>query len=111
MNQRLNPVMRVIALTLLAITGGLATAVPLLDAHEPFEGPGVEETHDSSRCSYRHDHNLCLLFQQSPAEAAPPSLLRPVAAPSLFRQTPRSTLIANAPRPARYSARAPPTLL
>lgn len=111
MDHRLRPLYRTIALALIALTGGLTAGVPLLDAHEPPEGPGIEETHDASRCGYQHDHSLCVVFQQSPAEAAFSSPFRPLAAPDLAIDAPGATNFAPAPSTALHSARAPPVLL
>lgn len=109
-DQRLNPLFRAIALALFALTGGLTAGVPLLDGHESPAEPGVEETHDGSRCSYQHDHSLCVVFQQSPAEAEFPSQVRPLSASELRADPPRTADIAAAPLTARHSARAPPFL-
>lgn len=111
MEYTLNPLFRAIALALFALTGGLTGGVPMLDAHEAPAEPGIEETHDSSRCSYQHDHNLCVVFQQSPAEAALLSPIKPLDAPVFRVEATQSADVATAPRTALQPARAPPVLL
>ena len=103
--------MRTIAVALFALTGGLTAGVPLLDAHEPADGPGIEETHDASRCSYQHDHSLCVVFQQSPAEATFASPFKPLAAPQVRIEAPPTADIATPTCTSRHPARAPPPLL
>lgn len=111
MEYRLNPLFRAIALALFALTGGLTAGIPMLDAHEAPAEPGIEGTHDSSRCSYQHDHNLCVVFQQTPAEVAFRSAPKPLEALAVRLDAPRSEGIATAPQTTRRSARAPPVPL
>ena len=109
MDHRLNLLYRTIALALFALTGGLAAGVPLLDAHETPGQAGIEETHDS-RCSYQHDHDLCIVFQQSPAEAAPASALASVGSPTLRTPTRLARPVAVRQLHTQQLARAPPAL-
>ena len=111
MYPRLKLLRRALALALFGLTGGLAVGVPLVDSRERFEEPGIEEQHDSSRCDYRHNHDLCVVFQQTPAAAALASALKPVAYPLLRTPSPRASLIAIWERFSTQSARAPPVLL
>lgn len=111
MYPRLKLFRRALALALFGLTGGLAVGVPLVDSRERLEKPGIEEQHDSSRCNYRHNHDLCVVFQQTPAAAALASALKPVAAPTLRTPTPRPNLVGMWERFSTQSARAPPVLL
>lgn len=99
------------ALALLCLTGGLSISVPQLDARESVEQPGIEQQHDTSRCSYQHDHNLCVIFQQTPAQATLASPLRPLNAPELRSPISRVGFISMAERFSTQAARAPPVLL
>jgi len=99
------------ALALLCLTGGLAAGVPMLDARERVEEPGIEAQHDASRCGFQHDHDLCLVFQQTPAEPTLASPPKPLSAPELRTPVRRADFIAARDRFATRSARAPPVLL
>lgn len=107
----LKPLKRALVLALVVLTGGLAGGLPLLDAHETSGRAGIERTHDASRCSFRHDHSVCIVFQQTPAAATTSSPFRPVAALELGSPLPRATFIASAFHRSNQSARAPPVLL
>ena len=111
MYPRLKLLRRAVAVALFSLTGGLAVGVPLVDSQETFEEPGIEERHDASRCSYLHDHDLCVVFQQTPAATALASELKPVAAPTLLTPSPQANFIAMWKRFSTQSARAPPVLL
>lgn len=108
---RLKPLRRAMALALLCLTGGLFVGVPQLDALEIVEEPGIEQQHDASRCGYRHDHNLCVIFQQTPAQATLASPLRPLTAPELRGPISQVGFISMAERFSTQAARAPPVLL
>ena len=108
---RLNRLRRAMALALLALTGGLSVGVPLLDSREAFEAPGIEAQHDASRCSYLHDHDLCVVFQQTPAEAAAASPPKLPAAARRRGTAPRSLHVATTQSVAWHAARAPPIRL
>lgn len=111
MYPRLKLPRRALALALLGLTGGLAVGVPLVDSRETVEETGIEARHDASRCTYQHNHDLCVVFQQTPAARALASALKPVAAPTLRSPSPWADHIAIWERFSTRSARAPPVLL
>ena len=109
-NLRLKLPSRAMATALFVLTGGLSVVLPLLDAREPLEAPGIEAQHDASRCSYFHDHNLCVVFHNTPAATPPGAALKPLAA-TLRAPNPPAPSTGNSARRSTASARAPPILL
>ena len=109
-DRRPNPLFRAVAVALFALTGGLSVGVPMVDAHETPSDTGIEESHDASRC-FQHDHSLCVVFQQTPAETVHVSPFKPLGSPELDVVAPPSSDVTARAIPAYHSARAPPVLL
>jgi hypothetical protein len=107
---RLRPLRRAIALALVTLTGGMAAGVSVLDAYETVGEPGVEKSHDAARCSFQHDHSLCVVFQHTPAAATPSSPSPPLGSAEVHRAIPRTVLLLFGARLSDQPARAPPLL-
>lgn len=50
---------RLTASLTLALLTALSVAVPMLDAGDGFQGPGIEAEHHASTCVVVHHHTIC----------------------------------------------------